>query len=361
MATEATAAATTQTADPAQTAPEAAQAAAQQAKTEPVAPAQPGPKLSAQARAAAAIAKMEAASAAAAEKPAEAAAKVEGEKPAEAAKPEDKQPEKAAEGEKKTEEKQPEPLSRAMAIIAQKDAQLAKDRRAFAEERAAHERAVAADKTDLDFVRQARDVYAKQGKIGIMRMFAKDLSMQEIVDWQSRQGEPDPREIAREVAQAELKAVEDARKAAEEKAKADAAERDRAADIARGTDFNGRADVILTAEPGSFPLLLDQLQTKLVTPDQFWAFTKQMEQRLGREPTPREALEAAEKQLRANVERMSGKISPKPADPAPATATTQAATKQPEKAPAQQPARPTQKRESAVERASRLARERRLS
>lgn len=351
MATEATQAAPTTTA-PLTT--EATPQATSAPITPPVAPTPAAPKLGAQERAAAALAKVQAALDAKAKTTAETLT-TETTPSTETAKPEGEQP-KPPEAEKKPEEKVPESLSRAIAVIAQKDREIAKRDAALRESQANHERTIAADKADLDFVRKVREAHAKDGKLGVLRMFAPGISMNEIVEWQSKQGEPDPREIAREVAQAELKAAEEARKAEAEKAKAEAAEREKAADIAEGSDFCARAGAVLEADKAKYHYLSFNLQNGRTTPEQFWAFTKNLRSQLGRSPTPQEALDGANKAIKDYYEALKP-VEPPPAAPPPA----QAQPKQPEKAPDKQPPRAPAKRESAIERAKRLARERQIA
>ena len=349
----------------------------------------PAKRLTAQQRADAAIAKAEAPDKAKGEP------LKEPEKPAEAAKPaedKDKKPnvtakEPAAEEKAKTEaeakakteadekakaeeaaKKEPR-LSRAMAIVAEREravanreraatAQSAEQRRAFEADRLAFESSKSIDSEDLTFVRRVREVARSQGKVAAAQLFG--FSIPELVEAKSREAEPSAEDIARRVLREENELRERAAKeaqAAEDARKTQDAERAKAAETVEATEFVSRVVDEHQADKTKRPWLAHTP----VTGQQIWDMAKAMRDQLGRHPTETEVLDAAEKVF---VDRYG--VFPSPVattSPAPAAATVAPAgepekPKQQEQKPAEQPRRRPTKRETPMARVAAILRSR---
>ena len=350
-------------------------------------------KLTALQRAEAAIAKVESAAktpapATVADKPAETQAADA--KPADAAadkKPDEPAKDEAAEAAAKAEAEKKaaaekavkdEPrLSRAMALVAERERAVAKrekeltgkldaDRRAFEAEKASHAQSVTVDKADLDFVRTVRKTISEQGKAAAARLFG--FTMEELVDAKSREVEPRAEDIiaqaqaqARAEAERRFNELMAAQKSEAEKAAAEAAEKAKADKTVEATEFVMRAVEVHNAEPAKRPWL----SATPVSGEQLWSLAESMREQLGRKATQAEVLDRAEELLRARYAPLVGaQVTPSAPPPAPApvaVAPKPEPPKQPQPQPAEQPRRRYERRASPLERAAKVLRDRGLT
>jgi colicin import membrane protein len=345
------------------------------------------------ARADAAIAKAVEADKAKVEKPADAKPRADEANPAEAAKSD----EAKAEGEPKKDEvaekakaeaeakakadeatKNEPRLSRAMAILAERERTLAsrekaltgkleEQRRAFEAEKQAFTTERARDTEDLTFVRKVREAMQQQGRVAAAKMFG--FTIEELAEAKSREVEPSPADIAAQETRRILQEQEAAReKAAKEAADAEKAkktaeaEKVAAEDYAKGYDFASRALDLHNADPSKRPYLA-------ATPfngQQIWDAAKELTKQTGREMTPAEVLDEAEKVLAARYSPINRPqvTPPPPAPPPPPAAKTEEPKKEPKqeakKPPAEQPRKRYQKRETPMDRAAAALRSRGL-
>jgi hypothetical protein len=306
----------------------------------------------------------------------------EGEKPAaDADKTKAEAEAKAAEDKKKADEAaaaKDTRLSRAMAIVAERERAIAKKENAFKSQieterqklesdRQAFTAEKARDSEDLGFVRRVRETLQTRGKPAAAALFG--FTMEELVEAKSHEVEPSAKIIAEQEARRIYQEAEAERakaaKAAEESAAAEKKqkeEKEAAEDYAKGFDFVTRAMEIHNAELAKRPML----SRTNFNGEQLWNAAKFLEKQVGHKVSPIEVLDACEKELTDRYAPVFKPADPPPPPPAPAPAAAKPVevekpkepTKQEAKKPAEQPRRRYEKRITPMDRAAAALRSR---
>ena len=261
-------------------------------------------------------------------------------------------------------------LSRAMAIVAEREravanrekaatAQIIEQRRTFEAEKMAFESGKAVDSEDLGFVRKVRETMRTQGKVAAAQLFG--FTIPELVDAKSREAEPTAEDIARRVLREENESRDRAAKeaqAAEDTRKAADAEKAKASETVEAVEFVDRVVVVHQADTGKRPWLA----RTPVSGEQIWQMTKTMRDQLGRRPTETEVLDAAEKVFVDRygpapfVQAAATTIITPP--PAPAAKPAEPEKPKQEQKPAEHPRRQTRRAPSPMDRAAAILRSR---
>jgi hypothetical protein len=250
---------------------------------------------------------------AALEKSKEAAPKAEAEKPAEEAK------DKPAEPEKKEEPKAEPRLSRALAVLVEREQKIVTREKAIKEAEATHKASIAGEVQDLSLVREAKAALAKGGQLAALRVLIPGLDHRALMalgEQMSREVEPTAEDVARRVASEEWANRDKAAKEAAEKESHSKAEREAADEQVRATEFCQKASEVCGGiQDTKWPRVV----IAGVTGPQFWEATKHLEGQMGRRVQQTEVLDAIEKVLKTR-EDSAREVEAKRSAPAPAKA-----------------------------------------
>jgi hypothetical protein len=219
------------------------------------------------------------------------APKAEGEKPAEEAK------DKPAEEKKDEAVKEPR-LSRALAIVVEREQKVIAREKAIKEAETTHKATIAAESADLTLVREAKAALAKGGQLAALRVLIPGLDHRALValgEQMTRDVEPTAEDVARRVAAEEWETRQKAAAADAEKEAQGKRDRESAQEQVRATEYCQKASEICGGiENTKWPRVV----IAQVTGPQFWEAAQSLETQLGRRVQQVEVLDAIEKILK---------------------------------------------------------------